>query len=326
MEAPTTEYALHDGVHVGFQVWGSGSPDAVDVLEFSSGLMISIDETLDEPNWLRYTERIGDFCRLIRFDAGGLGLSDPLPTGTGFSIERWGRDALAVMDAAGCRRAVVLASTGGAMAAIWLAATHPERVTSLILVNGTARVGRADDYGFGVPEDLTAAAADIDVPLTEGDVPQDIAVFAPAWRTVSASGNGGGGRPGAAPVRPRQPPSTSSPSRPTCGTTCPRSRAPTLVISRSEGFANLVQHGRYLGERIVGARFVTFPGHDLLPWAGEFDSIVDEVEEFVTGGRGRARGQRGCWPPCCSPTSSSRRCKRPKWATGSGAPCSTSST
>ena len=180
MEAPTTEYALHDGVHVGFQVWGSGSPDAVDVLEFGSGLMISIDETLDEPNWLRYTERIGDFCRLIRFDAGGLGLSDPLPTGTGFSIERWGRDALAVMDAAGCRRAVVLAATGGAMAAVWLAATHPERVTSLILINGTARVGRADDYGFGVPENLTAAAADIDVPLTEGDVPQDIAIFAPS--------------------------------------------------------------------------------------------------------------------------------------------------
>ena len=31
---------------------------------------------------------------------------------------------------------------------------------------------------------------------------------------------------------------------------------------------------------------MTFPGHDLLPWAGEFDSIVDEIEEFVTGGRG----------------------------------------
>ena len=52
------------------------------MLEFNSGLMISIDETVDEPNWLRYTERVADFSRLIRFDAGGLGLSDPLPTGT----------------------------------------------------------------------------------------------------------------------------------------------------------------------------------------------------------------------------------------------------
>src|ERR1700693_6188198 len=148
MDAPLTEYALRDGIHVGYQVWGpagAAADDMVDVLEFNSGLMISIDETVDEPNWLRYTERVAEFSRLIRFDAGGLGLSDPLPTGTEASIEGWGRDGLAVMDAAGCGRAVVLASTAGAMAALWLAATHPERVRSLIIVNGTARVGQAED-------------------------------------------------------------------------------------------------------------------------------------------------------------------------------------
>ncbi len=157
MEAPLTEYALRDGIHVGYQVWGhhgpGGGDDTVDVLEFNSGLMISIDETVDEPNWLRYTEGVAAFSRLLRFDAGGLGLSDPLPTGTEPSIEGWGRDGLAVMDAAGCDRAVVLASTGGAMAALWLAATHPERVVSLIIVNGTARVGQAEDYGFGVSDE-----------------------------------------------------------------------------------------------------------------------------------------------------------------------------
>ncbi|MGA2933059.1 MAG: adenylate/guanylate cyclase domain-containing protein, partial [Acidimicrobiales bacterium] len=61
---------------------------------------------------------------------------------------------------------------------------------------------------------------------------------------------------------------------------------PTLVIARTESYANLSEHGRYLAEHIAGARFVTFPGPDLLPWAGEFDSIVDEIEEFVTGCRG----------------------------------------
>src|SRR5580704_7809353 len=292
MEAPTTEYAMHDGVHVGFQVWGSGSPDAVDVLEFGSGLMISIDETLDEPNWLRYTERIGDFCRLIRFDAGGLGLSDPLPTGTGFSIERWGRDALAVMDAAGCRRAVVLAATGGAMAAIWLAATHPERVTSLILVNGTARVGRADDYGFGVPENLTAAAADIDVPLTEGDVPQDIAVFAPslAHRVGFREWWGRAARRGASPA-------TAAAFNVVTFTAdmrgcLPDISCPTLIFSRVDTYANLNMHGRYLADHIAGARIITTTGPDLLPWAGEFDPIVDDMEEFVTGTRGEHAATR----------------------------------
>ena len=107
MDAPLTQYALRDGVHVGYQVWGrsrGGPGDPVDVLEFNSGLMISIDEAVDEPNWLRYTERVAEFSRLIRFDTGGLGLSDPLPAGSEPSIEGWGRDALAVMDAAGVPR------------------------------------------------------------------------------------------------------------------------------------------------------------------------------------------------------------------------------
>ena len=179
MDAPLTEYAVRGGVHIGYQVWGrEASPDTIDVLEFNNGLMISIDETVDEPNWLRYTERIAEFSRLIRFDAGGLGLSDPLPPGVTPSIEGWGLDALAVMDAAGCERAVVLAPNGGTLAALWLAATHPERVASLVIVNGTARVGAAEDYGFGLSEGEIEGAVRIEVPMLEDDVPQDIAIFA----------------------------------------------------------------------------------------------------------------------------------------------------
>src|SRR5271157_526770 len=79
MEAPLTRYAPRDGFHIGFQVWGSGP---VDILEFNSGLTVSIDETVDEPSRLDYTERVAAFSRLMRFDTGGLGLSDPLPAGT----------------------------------------------------------------------------------------------------------------------------------------------------------------------------------------------------------------------------------------------------
>ncbi len=56
-------------------------------------------------------------------------------------------------------------------------------------------------------------------------------------------------------------------------------------MSRAESYAALHRHGRYLAEHIDGARFATIPGTDLLPWAGEFDALVDEVEEFVTGSR-----------------------------------------
>ena len=290
MEAPLTQYTLRDGVHIGYQIWGDADEEAesapVDVLEFNSGLMISVDETVDEPNWLQYTERIADFSRLLRFDAGGLGLSDPLPTGTEPSIERWGRDALAVMDAAGCERAVVLASAGGSMAALWLAATYPERVLSLIIVNGTARVGRAEDYGFGVSDEDLTAAQGIEVTMTEGDIPSDIALFAPslAHRVGFREWWGRAARRGASP-------STalafnlvtfSSDVR-WC---LPNITCPTLVFARLDSAYGLSEHGRYLAEQIPDARLVTTAGPDLLPWTGEFDSIVDEMEEFVTGARG----------------------------------------
>ncbi|HEY6474591.1 MAG TPA: adenylate/guanylate cyclase domain-containing protein, partial [Acidimicrobiales bacterium] len=287
MDAPLTQYAVRDGVHIGFQVWGlDASPDTVDILEFNNGLMISIDETVDEPNWLRYTERVGAFSRLIRFDAGGLGLSDPLPTGVAPSVEGWAQDALAVMNAAGSARAVVMASTGGSMAALWLAARYHDRVAGLILMNGTARVGAAEDYNFGVPEELTAEIGEsIEVPLVAEDVPQDIAIFAPslAHRVGFKEWWGRAARRGASPT-------TAAAFNLVTFTSdvrdcVPDIACPTLLMSRTEGFIDLVEHGRYLSERIEGARFVTFAGPDLLPWAGEFDPIVDEMEEFVTGQR-----------------------------------------
>jgi class 3 adenylate cyclase len=290
MDAPQTRYALREGQHIGYQVWGSGP---IDVLEFNNGLMISIDETVDEPNWLRYEESLAGFCRLIRFDAGGLGLSDPLPTGVQPSIEGWAEDALAVMASAGSERAVVLASSGGTLPAVWLAANHPDQVTSLVLINGTARVGQAEDYGFGLPDDITTSIPDnIESPAVGVDVPQDIAIFVPslAHRVGFKEWWGRAARRGASPATAiafNLVTFSADMRQHLASITCP-----TLVISRTEAFANLVEHGRYLSESIAGARFMTFPGPDMLPWAGEFESMVDEIEEFVTGERSGHAAER----------------------------------
>jgi len=66
----------------------------------------------------------------------------------------------------------------------------------------------------------------------------------------------------------------------------PSVTCPTLVFARLDSYAQLSEHSRYLSEHITGARLVTTTGPDILPWAGEFDSIIDEMEEFVTGVRG----------------------------------------
>jgi class 3 adenylate cyclase len=65
----------------------------------------------------------------------------------------------------------------------------------------------------------------------------------------------------------------------------PSVTCPTLSVARTDTYGNLVEHGRYLAQHIVGARLATVAGTDLLPWAGEFDTLVDEIEEFVTGAR-----------------------------------------
>jgi class 3 adenylate cyclase len=284
MDSPETRYALRDGLHIGYQVWGDGP---IDVLEFNNGLMISIDETVDEPNWLHYTESLAGFCRLIRFDCAGLGLSDPLPSGRDPSIEGWALDALAVLHDAGAEQGVMVASTGGTMPAMWLAANRPEAVASLVLINGTARVGQAEDYGFGVPDaELVNIPAGVDgPPPPDEEVPRDIAIFVPSlsYRVGFQEWWGRAARRGASP-------STATAFNLVTFSAdmrehLPAINCPTLVISRTDCFANLVEHGRYLSEHISGARFVTFPGPDMLPWAGEFDGIVDEVEEFVTGAR-----------------------------------------
>jgi class 3 adenylate cyclase len=290
MSVHETRYALRDGNHIGYQIWGDGP---VDVLEFNNGLMISIDETVDEPNWLRYEESLAGFCRLIRFDAGGLGLSDPFPAGTSPSIAAWALDALAVMDDAGSRQAVVLASSGGSFPAVWLAAHHPERVTSLVLINGTARVAWDEDYRFGLADDVIATFPDnIENPNPEEEIPQDIATFVPslAHRVGFREWWGRAARRGASP-------STAIAFNVVTFSTdmrefLPAISCPTLVISRSDAFANLVEHGRYLSEHITGSRFMTFPGPDMLPWSGEFESIVDEIEEFVTGERSGHAAER----------------------------------
>jgi pimeloyl-ACP methyl ester carboxylesterase len=206
MEAPETRYALREGHHIGYQVWGEGT---LDLLEFNNGLMISIDETSDEPNWLRYEESLASFSRLIRFDALGLGLSDPLPVAMTPSIEAWAADAVAVLDDVGVERADVLASSGGSMPAVWLAAHHPQRVRSLVLINGTARVIRADDYPIGIPDDIIATIPfNIENRRTTGDTPIDIATYVPSLAHRVGSREGGVGRRGVGPARPPRSPGT----------------------------------------------------------------------------------------------------------------------
>jgi hypothetical protein len=63
----------------------------------------------------------------------------------------------------------------------------------------------------------------------------------------------------------------------------PQIRVPTLVLHRTDDNWIGVGHGRYLAERIPGARYVELPGTDHRPWVGDVTPMLTEVEVFLTG-------------------------------------------
>jgi class 3 adenylate cyclase len=285
MEIPETRYARRGGLHIGYQVWGEGP---LDILDLGSGTFISIDETGDQPRWLRYTERLAACGRVIRFDPSGIGLSDTPADLRELTFDAWVEDAVAVMDAVGSTRAVVLATSGSSFPAFTFATTHPERTESLVIVNASSRFMEADDYPIGVPVSLMEefrAGLDPDHPAEGSEDLSDLRVFAPSaaddpeferwWSRAS--------RRGAAPA------TSAVLGAMVTGADArhllPGIVAPTLVLHRQDALAPSVEHGRYIADRIPGARFVALPGDDVVPYTGDLDALVDEIQEFVTGDR-----------------------------------------
>ncbi len=62
-------------------------------------------------------------------------------------------------------------------------------------------------------------------------------------------------------------------------------RVPTLVLHRTGDRAVKMEHGRYIAERIPGAKYIELPGDDHAPMAGDMEALLDEIESFLTGVR-----------------------------------------
>jgi class 3 adenylate cyclase/pimeloyl-ACP methyl ester carboxylesterase len=275
---------LPEGAYVAYQLFGAGRRSLV----FITSWLQNLDAMWDEPSLAAYLERLGSFSRVVCFDKRGHGVSDPVPLTALPTMEQWMDDATAVMDAVGIAEAALVGDTeGGPMAAL-LAATHPDRVTALVLVNSFARWRRADDYPIGMPEPtaaklveryeqhwgVTAEILDLAAPSVAGD-PRFRAWFT-RYQRLSMSR-------GAATAMYRW--VTQIDVRSVLGSI----RVPTLVLQRSGARHHRAAFGRYLAEQIPGARYVELPGVDTSPFhAGDPAPLLDELEEFLTGTRARA--------------------------------------
>jgi pimeloyl-ACP methyl ester carboxylesterase len=276
---PETRYAKSGDAYIAYQVVGDGPRDLVFIPPFVS----HIELYWEEPSLVRFLDRLASFSRLILFDKRGTGLSDRVPENALPDLETRMDDVRAILDAVGSQRAALFGpSEGGPMSALF-AATYPERTSALVLYGTFASAIRDADYPWAMDADKRRAIID-DIPLTWGrghyadllapSLHGD-ARFRAWWARLERQG----ASPGAAMALRRM--NGQIDLRPVL----PAIRVPTLVLHRTGDLDSAVEEGRFMAERIPGARFVQLHGNDHLPWVGDQDAILDEIEEFLTGVR-----------------------------------------
>ena len=271
---PETMYARSGDVNIAYQVVGDAPLDLV----FVMGWVSHLEYFWREPSFARFLLRLASFSRLILFDKRGTGLSDRVPINELPTLEQRMDDVRAVMDAVGSERAALCGvSEGGPMCSLF-AATYPEKTLALVMIGTYAKRIWARDYPWaptteerqhffeemrehwGGPVGLEERA-----PTVAHD-PQ----FRSWWATYLRMG----ASPGAALAL------TQMNAEIDVRHVLPSIRVPTLVIHRTEDRCLKVEEGRYVADRIPGAKYVELPGHDHLPFVGDQDAILDEVEEL----------------------------------------------
>jgi pimeloyl-ACP methyl ester carboxylesterase len=276
---PETKYAKSNGLNIAYQVIGDGPLDLV----FVMGWVSHLDYFWEEPSFARFLRRLASFSRLIAFDKRGTGLSDRVSIKELPTLEERMDDVRAVMDAAGSQRAALMGISEGAPLCALFAATYPERTSALVIIGGYARRIWDNDYPWGIkPEQRRAFLDEI---KKDWGGPVGLAERAPSmahderfrrwWATYLRMG----ASPGAVLAL------TEMNSQIDVRQVLPAIRVPTLILHRTGDLTLAVEQGRYMAEKVPGAQFVELPGDDHLPFVGDQDALIDEVEEFLTGVR-----------------------------------------
>ena len=274
---PDVQYAGPEGAAVAYQLVGKGSVDLVFLPEW----MNNLEMQWDEPKLARFPSQLAAFSRVIMLNTRGIGLSDPLSHGASTTIEQWMGDITTVLEAVDAKHVALFGTGVGGSLAMVFAATYPERVSSLALLNSTARSSIAPDYPFGIDREWReqtqkemrrawgqAAILELQAPEVAGDA---------RFRDWYGRFERYGASPGIALSVLRMVHDLD------VRHLLPTIQCPALVLHREGDQVVRVEHGRYLTERIPRARYVELPGQGHAYWSGDSDRILAEIQRFLTG-------------------------------------------
>jgi pimeloyl-ACP methyl ester carboxylesterase len=275
-----TKYAQSGDISIAYQVEGDGPIDLV----HSPGFVSHLEYQQTDPAYVRYFERLATFCRVIRFDKRGTGLSDRdcgIPT-----LEERMDDIRAVMDAAGSERAYLMgASEGGSMSALF-AATYPQRVLGLILYACAVCYVKQEDYPWAsTVEESEERIRSIREKWGDRQAVYDRLKnwLAPSraeneklvdWHVHSARY---AASPSAAIALQRM--NRGIDVRPIL----PSVSVPTLVLSRTHDQGCTPDEMKYVASLIPNSKYVELPGIDHLEWGDGAEPTIAAIAEFVTG-------------------------------------------
>ncbi len=275
---PRIQYARSGDLYIAYEVIGSAPLDLLYVTNYDS--TPTLDNWMVEPTVARWVERLASFSRLILMDVRGTGLSDRIVGAA--TLEDGVHDMLAVLDAVGATRAGVLGLTHRVALAALFAATHPERVSGLVLYGAFApNVSRRFDDNWAATEEQFEA--NMEEILAVHATANNLAQIAPSlgrdprfrqwWIRKDATFSS----PSA--IRAAFSMMQATDVRPVF----PTIQVPTLVVHRLGDPYAPVENSRYLAARIPGAKLVELPGQDISAYAGDAESLAGEIEEFLTG-------------------------------------------
>jgi pimeloyl-ACP methyl ester carboxylesterase/DNA-binding winged helix-turn-helix (wHTH) protein len=274
---PETQYVQNGDVNIAYQVVGNGPIDIVFVMGWVSHLEYFWKHYL----FASFLEKLAGFSRLILFDKRGTGLSDRVPLNQLPTLEQRMQDVHAVMDAVGSERAILVGvSEGGPMCSLF-AATYPERTAGLVMIGTYAKRIRDVDYPWAPTEEQREAF--FELMKREWGGPVGIEERAPSMANDSefrewwAEYLRMGASPGAALALTKM--NAEIDVRPIL----PSIRVPTLVIHRGGDICLKVEEGRYVASQIPNCRYIELGGIDHLPFVGDQDEIIEEIELFANG-------------------------------------------
>ena len=285
-QPPETKYTRSGDVNVAYQVVGEAELDLV----WAHPWVSHVEEAWEEPLVARFLGRLASFSRLIVFDKRGTGMSDRVPVDRLPTLEERMDDMRAVMDAAGSERAAILGASEGGNMAVLFAATYPERTLALVTFGIFAKRVWSEDYPWAPrPEERERF---IELVEREWGGRMDLADIAPsaaddpAFAQRLARMFRRGASPGAAAALARM--NTEIDVR----AVLPTIQVPTLVLHRTRDRDASVEEGRWIAAQIPGARFVELAGDDHLPYVGDQEAVLGEIEEFLTGVRSTPEADR----------------------------------